>query len=507
MNLRSFSCVLLVLAVTMVAFAPAPVAAATCESLKSLSLENATITSAQAVAAGQFSLPEAGRGAAQENAVFQQLPTFCRVAATLRPSSDSDIKIEVWLPMGNWNGKYQAVGNGGWAGVISYSAMAEALARGYATSSTDTGHVGGSGSFALGHQEKLVDFGYRSEHEMTVKSKLLIKAFYGNPPQFSYWNGCSTGGRQGLKEAQMFPNDYDGIIAGAPANRTAMPLWIASAALKDKDSYIPTSKYPAIHEAALKSCDALDGVKDGLIEDPRQCKFDPKVLLCKAEDNASCLTAPQVEAARKIYSPGKNPRTGKELFPSLVPGTELGWGIQAAGPDPSANIFDHYKYVVYKDPHWDWRTFDFDKGIERAEKPENNVMNATDPDLKEFFAHNGKLLLYHGWSDPQVATLNTIKYYESVVGTMGGASKTSNNIRLFLEPGMGHCRGGEGPNVFDKVGTLEQWVEKGTAPDQIIASHSTNGEVDRTRPLCAYPKIAQYKGSGSIDDAANFVCK
>src|SRR3989442_2084830 len=467
MNLRSFSFVLLVLAVTMVAFAPAPVAAATCESLKSLSLENATITSAHAVVAGQFSLPEAGRGAAQQNAAFKQLPAFCRLAATLKPSSDSDIKIEVWLPVSGWNGKYQAVGNGGWAGVISYSAMAEALGRGYVTSSTDTGHVGGSGEVALGHPEKLIDFGYRSEHEMTVKSKLIIKAFYGNAPQYSYWNGCSTGGRQGLKEAQMFPNDYDGIIAGAPANRTAMSLWVAFAVLKDEASYIPAEKYPVIHQAVLNACDSADGVKDGLTEDPPQCHFDPKVLLCKAGDNASCLTAPQVEAAHKVYSPGKNSRTGKELFPSLVPGTELGWGVQAAGPDPSANIFDHYKYVVFKDTKWDWRTFDFDKGIELAEKPENNVMNSTDPNLKQFFSHNGKLLIYHGWADTNVATLNTIKYYNNVLDTMGGPSKTSENIRLFLEPGMGHCGGGEGPNVFDKVGTLEQWVEKGKTPEQI----------------------------------------
>src|SRR6185503_13656275 len=223
--------------------------------------------------------------------------------------SDSDIKIEVWLPTANWNTKYQAVGNGGWAGVISYPAMAEALTRGYATSSTDTGHVGGSGSFALGHQEKLIDFGYRSEHEMTVKSKAIIKAFYGNAPQYSYWNGCSTGGRQGLKEAQMFPDDYDGIIAGAPANRTALSLWIAAAVLKDRESYIPPSKYPMIHQAVVTACDSLDGVKDGLLEDPRACKFDPKVLQCKAGDEPSCLTAPQVEAARKIYSPAKNPRT------------------------------------------------------------------------------------------------------------------------------------------------------------------------------------------------------
>ena len=501
MNLQKLTLVCILLLIVTPAFA------ATCESLKSLSLDNTTITMAETVAAGQFSLPATGRGAAQQNAAFKQLPAFCRVAATLKPSSDSDIKVEVWLPMSNWNNKYQAVGNGGWAGVISYPAMAEALGRGYVSSSTDTGHVGGSGSFALGHQEKLVDFGYRSEHEMTVKSKEIIKAFYGNAPQLSYWNGCSTGGRQGLKEAQMFPNDYDGIIAGAPANRTAISLWIAFAVLKDEASYIPAEKYKTIHQAVLNACDAIDGVKDGLIEDPRQCKFDPKVLQCTGADNASCLTAPQVKAAQQIYSPAKNPHTGQELFNSLVPGTELGWGVQAAGPDPSANIYDQFRYVVYKDPNWNWRTFDWDKGIELSEKPENLVMNATDPNLKQFFAHNGKLLLYHGWADTNVPTLNTIKYYDSVLKTMGGPSKTSNNVRLFLEPGMGHCGGGEGPNVFDKVATLEQWVEKGKAPEQIIASHSASGKVDRTRPLCPYPQVAQYKGSSSIDDAANFVCK
>src|SRR5437762_292027 len=269
-----------------------PAFGATCESLKSLSLDNTTITMAETVAAGQFSLPATGRGAAQQNAAFKQLPAFCRVAATLKPSSDSDIKIEVWLPMSGWNTKYQAVGNGGWAGVISYSALAEALGRGYATSSTDTGHVGGSGEFALGHPEKLIDFGYRSEPEMTVKSKLILKALYGNGPQCSYWKGCSTGGRQGLKEAQMFPNDYDGIIAGAPANRTPMALWVASAVLKDRVSYIPQSKYPMIHQAAVNACDALDGVKDGLIEDPRPCRLDPRVLLRTHEDSGSCLPAP-----------------------------------------------------------------------------------------------------------------------------------------------------------------------------------------------------------------------
>jgi feruloyl esterase len=483
-----------------------PAFAASCESLASLALADTTITSAQLVPAGQFSQPGAqtkGKGAN----VYKELPDFCRVAAAIKPSSDSDIKIEVWLPVSSWNRKLQAVGNGGWAGVISYSALAEAVKAGYASVSTDTGHVGGTGSFALEHPEKLVDFSWRSEHEMTLKAKALIQAFYGSAPKLSYWNGCSTGGRQGLKEAQKFPDDFDGIITGAPANRTAISLWIAFAVLKDPASYIPAAKYPVIHQAVLAACDLRDGVKDGLIEDPTKCKFDPKVLLCKNGDGPSCLTAPQVDAAKKIYSAATNPRTGQELFPSLVPGSELNWGIQAAGPDPSANIFDHFKYVVFKNPAWDWKTFDFDKGIALAERPENAAMNATDPNLKPFFAHNGKLLIYHGWADSNVAPLNTIKYYKSVVDTLGGTSKTANNMRLFLEPGMGHCGGGEGPNVFDKVGSLEQWVEQGKAPEKIIASHSTDGKVDRTRPLCPYPQVAKYKGSGSIDEASNFACQ
>jgi feruloyl esterase len=480
--------------------------AAPCEALAMVKLTDATITRAQLVAAGQFSAPGESQSGARAANAFKNLPEFCRVAATLTPSSDSDIKVEVWLPVTNWNGKFQAVGNGGWAGVISYAAMADAVRTGYASASTDTGHVGGRGIFALGHPEKLIDFAWRSEHEMTVKAKAVIAAFYGSAPKRSYWNGCSTGGRQGLKAAQAFPDDYDGIIAGAPANRTAISLWIAHAVLKDPASYIAPSTYPTIHKAAVAACDGRDGLKDGLIDDPTKCDFDPKVLMCKAEDNSACLTAPQVEAAKKIYSPAINPRTGEELFSSLVPGTELGWGVQAAGPEPSSNIYDQYRYVVFKDANWDWKTFNFDSDVVRGDLPENLIMNATDPNMKPFFSRGGKLLLYHGWSDPNVPTLNTIKYYKSVVETMGGASNASDSVRLFLAPGMGHCGGGTGPNVFDKMGALERWVEQGKAPEQLTASHLTNGKVDRTRPLCPYPQVAKYKGAGSIDDATNFVC-
>lgn len=477
--------------------------AAPCESLAALALTDAKITSAQVVLAGQFSAPGGQQNLAARNP-YKALPEFCRVAATLTPTSDSDIRVEVWLPITNWNGKFQAVGNGGWAGVISYSAMADAIRAGYATASTDTGHTSSGGVFAFGHPERLIDFAWRSEHEMTIKAKAVVEKFYGSGPRLSYWNGCSTGGRQALKEAQMFPNDYDGIIAGDPANRTALAMWIAHA-VKDPVSYIPPDKYPIIHQAALAACDAQDGVKDGLISEPTKCSFDPGVLLCKGADSPSCLTAPQVTAAKKIYAPAVNPRTRKELSPPLVPGTELGWGDDA-GQKPNANILDQYRYVVFKDPNWDWKTFDFDGDATRGDLPENLIMNATDPHLEPFFSHGGKLLLYNGWSDPRVPALQTINYYQSVVDAVGGNAKASNSVRLFLAPGMGHCGGGGGPNVFDKVGPLEQWVEHGNAPDHLIASHIVSGKVDRTRPLCPYPQVAKYEGTGSIDEAANFAC-
>ena len=475
-------------------------AAATCESLASLALPQAKITMAQVTAPGAFS-PPSGRPDPYRN-----VPAFCRVAATLTPSPDSDIKVEFWLPVSGWNRKLQVVGNGGWAGTISYSALAEAVRGGYAAASTDTGHSTPGGGFVTGHPEKLIDFSWRSEHEMTVKAKAVVQAFYGSSAARSYWNGCSTGGRQALKEAQMFPDDFDGIIAGAPGNRTAMGLWIAHALLKDAGSQIPASKYPAIHRAALAACDAADGLKDGLISDPLHCRFDPVVLQCKEDDGPDCLTSAQVEAARKVYGPGRNPRTGKELFGSLAPGSELGWSVMGAGPDPYAPILEQARYVVFQDAAWDWRAFDFDKDNDRFERPENLIMNGTDPHLEKFLAHNGKLLLYHGWADQNVSPYNTVAYFRAVQELFGPA-KTASNIRLFMAPGMAHCGGGDGPNTFDKIGTLDRWVEEGKAPASIIASHSTAGKVDRTRPLCPFPQVAQYKGSGSIDDAANFVCK
>ncbi len=300
--------------------------AATCESLRKLILPFTTINSADKVRAGDF-MPPGANGPA---AVLKGLPAFCRVVLTIAPTADSDIKVEVWLPLSGWNNKYEAVGNGGWAGAISYSALAEGLKRGYAVSSTDTGHTGGSGSFALGHPEKLIDFGYRSEHEMAEKSKRVIAIFYGTTAKFSYWVGCSTGGRQGLQEIQRYPDDFQGVIAGDPANpRTGQAfeaMWIANAVLRDPSSFIPAAKYPVIHKAVLDACDALDGVKDGVLDDPRKCHFDPGVLACKAGDGPDCLTAAQVEAVKKIYTPSKNSAHERNTFSAADARVGIGLG-------------------------------------------------------------------------------------------------------------------------------------------------------------------------------------
>jgi feruloyl esterase len=480
-----------------------PAGAATCDRLATPSLPNATLTSAL-VAAGRFTPP--GGGAAP---AFDSLPAFCRVTAALHPTSDSDIRLEVWLPVDGWNGKLQSVGNGAWAGTVPYPALGTALAAGYAAAGTDTGHIGNTATFVPGHPEKLVDYGYRAVHEMTVAAKAIVAAFYGNGPWLSYWNGCSTGGRQGLMEALRYPADYDGVIAGAPVNfrthQLTWEIWVAQAVHKDAASDIPPAKYPAIHRAALNACDARDGLTDGLIDSPDSCRFDPKVLACQAGDTDSCLTAPQVEAARRIYSPAVNPKTKQEIFPALQPGSELGWG-GLAGPQPVGEAVEFFQYVVFNDPAWDFRTLAWETAADAADRAAAAQINVTDPNLKPFFDRGGKLLLYHGWSDQLVAPLNSVNYYRQIVSTVGRSTADA-SVRLFMMPGMNHCAGGDGPNTFDRMDVIERWVERKQAPGRIEASHATNGRIDRTRPLCPYPQVARYTGTGSLDDAASFVCR
>ncbi len=484
-----------------------------CEELAKLEWPDMKVTLAQVVPSGAFTPPAGGPGPAREPApIFKTLPAFCRIAVTLTPTADSDIRSEIWLPASGWNGKFLVVGNGGWAGNLSYPNMAESLAAGYATASTDTGHANDgspAASFAYKHPEKMLDFGWRALHETTVTGKSLIKTFYGTATQASIYNGCSTGGRQGMNAVQKFPMDFDGAIVGAPVNPMtrlhAGSLYNSIFAHKDPANYIPPEKYPMIHKAVIDACDSLDGVKDGLIENPMACHWSPKALQCKAADGPSCLTAAQVEMVNTIYGGAINPRTREQVFPGWERGSELGFRV-TAGPEPEGPAVGTFRYVVFQNPEWDWRTLNYDTDIALADKMGAAQIDAIATDLSPFFSHGGKLLMFHGWADPNVAPRNTINYYNRVLQTMGGEARVSESIRLFMAPGMGHCGGGEGPNTFDRVGTMVQWLSTGKAPTQMIASHSTDGKVDRTRPLCPYPQVARYKGSGSIDEAANFSC-
>jgi tannase/feruloyl esterase len=482
------------------------VAAAACERLAaSLSLPHSTVTSAKAVAAGKFT-PQGGGVAAARAAAG--LPPFCRVALTIKPSSDSDIKSEVWLPLSGWNGKFMQVGNGAWGGSIQYGPLGEGLQRGYAVASTDTGHTGTDASFAVGHPEKLIDFGYRSVHETAAQGKSTVAALYGMAPRLSYFNGCSGGGRMSFMEAQRFPEDFDGVIAGAPGyNRTDgafQSLGAAQGTHKDPASFIPASKYPALHQAAVNACDAIDGLKDGLITDPTKCQFDPGVLACTGLDGPSCLTPPQVVAARRIYAPVIDPKTGKEVFAGLEPGSEMHWAA-ISGERPHEMYHDLARFIVFQDANWDFRTLDVSKHLELARKADGGVLTAASPDLRPFVGRGGKLLIYHGWEDQNISPRMSVDYYKNVVDTMG-KSQVDDAVRLFMVPGMGHCGGGDGPNTFDMIAALEQWREHGKAPAQILASRSADGHVMRTRPLCPYPQVAKYKGTGSIDKAENFAC-
>jgi feruloyl esterase len=490
------------------ALAPAETSTTQCDQLKSLSLTNTTITTTEIVAAGS---PTNGTGGAQRVPERGQpaaaLPAYCRVVAVLKPSSDSNINVEVWLPLQeNWNGKFQAVGNGGWAGSIQgFASMQSALRNGYAAAGTDTGHTGEglSGEFALGHPEKVVDFAYRAIHEMTVQSKALIKAFYGKSQRLSYFNGCSTGGRQALMEAQRYPEDFDAILAGAPANKHihlhAADLARISDIFKDPAGFIPQSKQNVLAQAVLNACDNLDGIKDSLVSNPVVCKFDPAVLLCKNGDSPDCLTAPQVQTAKRIYADART-SNGELVFPGFSFGGENILNVMRGGTEPRSLPLDTFRYLAHQDRNWDWRTFNLDRDLALAMK-NAGFINATNPDLSKFKKRGGKLLLYHGWADPAIGAGNTVDYYKSVLAKMG--QKQDEWLLLFMVPGMGHCGGGSGPNRVEWMAELERWKENKTGPAHIIG----RGAQGMTRPICPFPQVAEYKGSGDPNDAANFVCK
>ena len=480
-----------------------------CEALASLALPQAKVTSAQLIAAGAFTAPEGGRG----NAAFAQLPAFCRVAATLTPSADSQIQMEIWLPAENWNGKFLAVGNGGWAGTISRDAIAAGLRRGYAAASNDTGHSDASAGaqFAL-NQDKLVDLAYRAMHEMTVQSKSIVNAFYSRPPRLSYYQGCSTGGRQGMMEAQRYPDDFDAIIAGAPVynmvhmnvSQTALQVHM----LKNPERIVPQSKVTLLANAVVGACDANDGVKDNIINNPRACKFDPGTLACKAGDGPDCLTPAQVETAKQFYLPVKT-KSGEVVYPGRSPGVESGYAarIPVVGKPVSPLWGDMPRFVGHRDANWDTMSFDLDKDLALTLKNASFV-EASDPNLSKFKARGGKLLLWHGWADQLISADGSVDYYTRVQQEMGGAKNTSEFVRLFMAPGVGHCAGGAGPAPTGQLEALLAWVEDGKAPESLLATRRDpqGGTVARSRPVCAYPLVAKYKGNGSTDDAASFTC-
>jgi tannase/feruloyl esterase len=511
-RLVQLSLILFVVAATL---APSRVAAQqSCESLTSLKIPNATISSATAVNPPPdlvIPLPPSPIGPASNLTISTP---FCRVVAYSSPTADSHISFEVWLPVSaRWNGKFEAVGNGGFIGQISYGALAAQLNRGYATASTDTGHASGNDeSWALGHPEKLVDWSYRAVHEMTIDSKLIVQAFYGKPAKLAYWNGCSTGGKQGLTEAQRYPADFDGIVAGAPANYIthlqAGGVYTSWVRLKEGESgagNIPPAKLPVLHKAVLEACDAKDGVLDGLIADPRRCRFDPKTIECNGAVGPGCLTAAQVNTVQLIYA-GAKYNDGMQIFPGYEPGSELLWASPFSAPVENTIGVGFFRYMVFDNPNWDFKTYDVDRDTRTADQKLGSIVNAIDPNLRAFEQHGGKMIMYHGWADQGIQPGNSINYYESVVSAMGGPQKTEEFLRLFMMPGMTHCQGGAGPNVFDPLTSLEQWRENKIAPDKIIATHSTSNAIDNTRPLCPYPQAAIYKGSGNTTDAANFVC-
>lgn len=511
----------------------------TCEGLAQLELPGAKILSAQTVADGAFSPPPTrAPWLVGDPSFYKTLAAFCRVQVEATPSADSSIKIEVWMPAngengGAWNGKLQAQANGGFAGEIDFHRLGIAVQQGYATAGTDTGHSarGTDASWALGHPEKVTDFGYRGIHEMTRVAKAVIKAFYGKDLQHSYFGGCSNGGRQALMEAQRFPEDYDGILAGAPANfwthLLTKALADAQATTLDPASYIPSSKLPAIARAVNAACDAQDGVADGIVNDPRKCHFDPAVMLCKEDDSEGCLTPAQVTTLKKLYA-GPHDAQGHEIFPGYLPGAEEGpggWGTWITGAAPGKSLLfafsgGYFSNMVYEKEDWNYKDVSVEQAEKAADEKTTQILNATDPNLTAFKARGGKLILYHGWNDPAISALNTINYYNDVINRMRG-QETAGFVRLYMVPGMQHCFEGPGPDSFGQGGpspkdaehnvqlALEQWVEKGIAPKKIVATKYEGDPatgVKMTRPLCPYPQIAKYKGKGDTNDASNFAC-
>ncbi len=501
-----------------------------CVQLGKMSAAPTEIAQASFVEAGTLDLKQE-----QPDPLFKKLPDFCRVVAIAKPTADSNIRIEVWLPLAGWNGKFMGQGNGGFAGSIGYHGMAIAVLGGFATGGTDTGHTGGAtdSGWALGHPEKVADFGYRAVHLMTALSKTVVEAFYASAARRNYFSSCSDGGRAALMEAQRFPEDYDGILAGAPAyNWTRLVsrgAQMTQELLAKPENYLPASKVPAIGKAVLAAC--RKGEPGPFLADPQNCHFSPDSMVCKGAETDRCLTQAQANSVKALYASSML-KDGTLVYHGLLPGGELGdngWPGWITGDKPnssagSAYAEGYFRNLVYSDPTWELKSFNLDRDLEAAEEKTGADLDAVNPDLRPFKARGGKLILYHGWNDPAISPLGTIDYLKGVEQTVGEA-ETSSFVRLFLVPGMQHCAGGPGPTNIGQWGppfdpaldnaantitfALENWVEKGTAPEQVIGRGEFEAAGKKTpfaEPICAYPKAAVYKGSGDRKAAASYMC-
>lgn len=538
---------LAVLVLTIAGFVALPraAAAATCEELGMAAAgpQKLRIESAQVVAAGTFVTPGGrqggpppaavpvaappgaliGLGAAglglgynggRPNATNAQLPAFCRVVVALMPTPTSDIRAELWLPMTGWNGNFIGTSPNGMGGNIPYGSMANALRDGYAVMGEDTGHRANEPSW-MNDQDRRIDFGHRAIHEATVWGKSLTEQFYGRAPRYSYMRECGGGSTAALAVVQNHPADYDGVVVGGFAaywtRQTFGQMWPWYATHQSEASYIPPAKYPAIHRAVLNACDMLDGVRDGVLEDPTRCTWDPQALVCSAADSLDCLTPPQVEAVRKVYQGPVDSRTGEKIHSPLFRGSELQWEI-LLGPQPLGGggpMLPFFRNFVFKDPMWDYRTrpLNFDTDVARANTPDITMINAFKPDISQFVARGGRLILANGWSNAIVPPGHTIDYYNNVRAAIG-ARATDEGVRLYMVPDMSECNGGAGTDTFDMFAAMRNWVERGQAPQEVPASRvEPDGRVSRKRPLCPYPQVATYNGTGSTDDARNFTCR
>ena len=520
----------------------APQTPVPCERLASLSLPNTTITAAEMVRAGAFVVPgnaprEGGGSSALAGTIgavpdvpgrvtantaglglgynggrgippFSTLPAFCRVAATLKPSPASDVRMELWMPIAGWNGNFRGTSPNGLGGVLNYNAMAVGLTDGFAIASTDTGHRGGDTAW-MRDPERITDFAGRAMHETTAVGKALASVYYGTPPKYSYMIECGGGSAAALHEVQKYPADYNGIVVGGHAAHLTRQifgqLWPWLATHPNGVAILPSEKLAILHHAVLNKCDRLDGVKDGLLENPLKCTFDPKEIACKAGDGADCLSAAQVEAAQKIYAGPTNPRTQEAIWSPLFRGSELDWSFFTESAAP-IGIATSALRMILDDPTWDSRMVDFDRHVAAADRTDIARVNASNPDISAYVRGGGKLILSGGWNNALVPAGAVLDYYTRVEATIG-VRDTRDGVRLYMVPGMIECNGGPGTDTFDMLGVMRRWVERSEAPRQVSASRTEHGKVVRTRPLCPYPQVATYRGRGSTNEARNFVCR